>query len=87
MSEIEYFRVGDYLPPSIKLSDPPNAPPLSKCGQMHKAYLWEHRPTLCSALLLSEKLYPLCRVLDASAQEQLRCGVPEEVILSEVVYA
>jgi hypothetical protein len=59
--ELSYRRVGDYLIPNVALSDPPDAPPLGYYGMRHKAYLKEHRPVLYSQLLLSEKLYPICR--------------------------
>lgn len=86
MKEISYTRVGDYLIPNITLSDPPDAPPLGRYGIMHKAYLREHSPILYSELLLSVKLYPLCREIDETAQERSRLGISEEIILAELVY-
>ena len=88
--EITYTKVGDYLLPDIRLSDPPDAPSLGKYGMMHKAYLKEHRPILYSQLLLSEKLYPLCREVDEAAATRL-ATIPDrdaahEIILSELVY-
>jgi hypothetical protein len=72
------------------LSDPPDAPPLGKYGRMHKTFLKEHKSVLYNQLLLSERLYPLCRAVDESAAERLAAiGDPEiahEVILSELVY-
>ena len=53
--------------PAIRLSDPPDAPPLGLYGELHKRHLREHRPILYSRLLLSEKLYPLCREIDEAA--------------------
>ena len=90
MNQLTYSRVGDYLLPDIKLSDPPDAPPLGRYGRMHKAYLREHRPILYSQLLLSERLYPLCREIDETAATRLAAipnrDVAHEVILSELVY-
>jgi hypothetical protein len=87
--EINYIPVGDYLLPAIKLSDPPDAPPLGLYGRMHKAYLREHRPILYAQLLLSEKLYPLCCEVDEAAATRLRTiadrAQAHEVILSELV--
>jgi len=88
--EITYTRVGDYLLPNIKLSDPPDAPPLGRYGLMYKAYLKEHKPILYSQLLLSERLYPLCREVDEAAATRL-ATIPDheaahEIILSELVY-
>ena len=88
--EITYSRVGDYLLPDIKLSDLPDAPPLGRYGRMHKAYLREHRPILYSQLLLSERLYPLCREIDEAAATRLAAipdrDIAHEIILAELVY-
>ena len=88
--EISYYRAGDYLLPGIILSDPPDAPPLGRYGRMHKAYLREHRPILYSQLLLSERLYPLCREVDEAAATRLATipnrEIAHEIILSELVY-
>jgi hypothetical protein len=88
--ELNYVPVGDYLLPEIRLSDPPDAPPLGRYGMMHKAYLKEHKPVLYSQLLLSERLYPLCREIDTAAATRLKM-IPDkeaghEVILHELVY-
>ena len=88
--ELDYIVSGDYLLPAIKLSDPPNAPPLGRYGMMHKRYLREHRPILYNRLLLSEKLYPLCREIDEAAAHRLRTITnreqAHEIILAELVY-
>ena len=89
--KLTYHRAGDYELPEIRLSDPPGAPPLGKYGMMHKEYLCKHRSILYSRLLLTERLYPLCREIDETAWERLkRAGAhrreAEEVILAELVY-
>ena len=88
--EISYTQHGDYLLPNLVLSDPPDAPPLGHYGCMHKSFLKEHKPALYSQLLLSERLYPLCRAVDEAAAERLAAiGNPEiarAVILAELVY-
>ncbi len=88
--ELTYSRVGDYLLPNIVLSDPPDAPTLGKYGLMHKTFLKEHKPILYSQLLLSERLFPLCREVDEAAKERSAViGDPEiarEIILAELVY-
>ena len=91
MKELSYTRVGDYCLPNIRLSDPPGAPPLGKYGMMHKDYLREHRPILYSRLLLTERLYPLCREIDETSRERLKNAgnhrrEAEEMILTELVY-
>ena len=88
--EITYQRRGDYLLPCIALSDPPDAPTLGRYGMMHKSYLREEKPALYAKLLLSERLYPLCREVDEAAAHRL-ATIPDretahEIILSELVY-
>ena len=88
--KITYTLVGDYYLPNIALSDPPDAPPLGKYGMMHKAYLKEHKPALYGQLLLSERLYPLCREVDEATATHLMTmqdkDVAHGIILSELVY-
>ncbi|MDR1891928.1 MAG: TnpV protein, partial [Oscillospiraceae bacterium] len=85
---ISYALVGDYYLPNLKLRDPPDAPPLGRYGMLHKNYLREHKSALYSQLLLTERLYPLCREIDEAAANRLRTiGDPEiarEVALSEL---
>ena len=84
--ELEYIISGDYLLPAIKLSDPPDAPPLGLYGELHKKYLREHRAILYSQLLLSEKLYPLCREVDEAARSRRKLGMGHSEIVRELVY-
>jgi hypothetical protein len=87
--ELTYTQAGDYLLPNLRLSDPPDAPPLGRYGLMHKRFLKEHKSALYNRLLLSERLYPLCRKVDNAAAERLAAiGDPEiarEIILAELV--
>ena len=83
--KLNYISVGDYLLPAIKLSDPPDAPPLGLYGELHKRYLREHRPILYSKLLLSEKLYPICREIDEAAQSRRKLGMGHDEIVHELV--
>jgi hypothetical protein len=89
--ELTYRLVGDYLLPNIALSDPPDAPPLRRYGMLHKVYLREEKPALYAQLLLSERLFPLCRAVDEAARTRLAvigdAEVAREVILTELVYA
>ena len=92
MAEITYSPVGDYLLPNITLSDPtPNlAEGLGSYGRMHKKFLQEHKSILYNTLLLSERLYPLCREVDEAAANRLKT-IPDheaahEIILAELVY-
>jgi hypothetical protein len=88
--DITYSRRGDYLLPNIALPDPPSAPPLGGYGMRHKEYLREHRPILYNKLLLSGRLYPLCREIDEAAAGRLATikapEIARKVILAEMVY-
>ena len=90
MNEITYTKVGDYYLPDVRLSDPPDAPPLGRYGMMHKEYLRREKATLYAKLLLSERLYPLCREVDEAAAHRLATienhETAHEIILSELVY-
>jgi hypothetical protein len=90
MANITYTLTGDYLLPDIALSDPPDAPPLGRYGMLHKAYLREWKPALYAKLLLTERLYPLCREIDKAAQARLEAigdpAIAHEVILAELIY-
>ena len=86
--KLTYHPDGDYLLPDIMLNEPPPEliAPLGRYGQLRQKYLREHRSMTYSALLLSEHLYPHLRDADKMAKERKLCGVPEEIILSEIVY-
>jgi len=91
MNVITYTQAGEYLLPDIRLSDPPNAPSLGRYGMMHKNYLREERPVLYASLLLSERLFPLCREVDAAAAHRLATienhETAHEIILTELVFS
>ena len=86
--EITYSRAGDYLLPDIRLNEPPPelVRRIGRYGQLRQRYLREHRTTFYNTLLLSERLYPRLRDTDETARERRQRGVPEEIILSELVY-
>ena len=90
MEPITYTVCGDYLLPDIRLSDPPNAPPLGRYGRKRRAFLKEHRPILYAKLLLSERLYPHLREIDEAAAHRLEVITDreqaEEIINSELIY-
>ena len=90
MQPITYSVCGDYLIPNIRLSDPPDAPPLGRYGRKRRAYLKEHRPILYASLLLSEKLYPHFREIDEAAKHRLSVIADheqaEEIINAELIY-
>ena len=90
MEEISYALVGEYYLPLITLGDQPDAPPLGLYGELHKRHLREWRPILYSQLLLSERLYPMCREIDTAAAQRTT-AIPDreqahDIILSELVY-
>ena len=73
MSEISYTQVNDYLLPNIILNEPPKelAEPITKYGAIRRSYLREHKPITYSRLLLSERLFPHLREIQANAHERL----------------
>ena len=88
---ITYTHVSDYFLPNIKLSDPPDALPLGRFGMMHKEHLLREKPILYASLLLTERLYPLCREIDTTAAHRLKLAGEYrqealEAILAELVY-
>ena len=86
--KITYSRVGDYLLPDIRLNEPPPdlVRPLGRYGQLRQRFLREHRTIFYNTLLLSERLYPHLRDTDETARERRQRGVPDEIILAELVY-
>ena len=45
-------------------------------GRMRQRYLKEHRPSLYSSLILSEKLYPHLLEIDRAARERMDAMLP-----------
>jgi hypothetical protein len=82
---LTYSLVGDYLLPNLALSDPQGAPPIGRYGRMRRAFLKEHQPIEYSRLLLSERLFPHLRDVDTIAEERRHSGVPESLIVKEIV--
>ena len=83
--ELDYIVAGDYLLPAVKLSDPPDSPSLGLYGELHKRYLREHKPMLYSQLLLSEKLFPICRSIDEAARSRRKFGISHDEIVRELI--
>ncbi|MDR1085608.1 MAG: recombinase family protein [Deltaproteobacteria bacterium] len=85
---LTYSQVGDYLLPDLRLND--SGEPLGRYGMLHKTYLRKWKPALYAKLLLSERLYPLCREVDKAAAHRLTAisdkEVAHEIVLSELVY-
>ena len=75
MNELTYTRCGDYYIPDLKLSEQPEAP-IGKYGRMRQRYLKEHRPSLYSSLILSEKLYTHLLEIDRAARERMDAMLP-----------
>jgi hypothetical protein len=90
MDKISYALIGDYYLPCLALSEPPDAATIGRYGMLHKEYLREHRPILYSQLLLSERLFPICREVDKAAAHRMEIigntEIAHEIILSELVY-
>lgn len=76
MERLTYSRCGDFYIPDLALTGQPDKP-IGKYGRMRKRYLQEHRPTLYSSLILSEKLYPHLLEIDEAANRRLEVIMPE----------
>lgn len=76
MEDLTYSRHGDYYIPDLALTGQPDKP-IGKYGRMRKRYLQEHRPTLYSGLILSEKLYSHLLEIDETANHRLETIMPE----------
>jgi hypothetical protein len=91
MTTLTYIRAGDYLLPNIILCETgQNIKPLGKYGMMHKEYLRREKPSLYASLLLSERLYPVCREIDQAAAHRLATienrDTAHEAVLYELVF-
>ena len=73
MVPIDYTRNGDYFFPNIVMSEPPRelTEPVTKYGAMRRSFLKTHRPIVYNTLLLSERLFPHLREVQAKAHERL----------------
>lgn len=76
MEKLTYSRNGDYNIPDLTFAAQ-QGKPISKYGRMRKRYLKEHRPTLYSVLVLSEKLYPHLLEIDEAVNRRLETMMPE----------
>ena len=72
---ISYTLVGDYYIPDLKL--PEESRPIGRWGQMHKAFLQEHRPGQYNELLLSGKLWTYLADLNEQADDRLACIISQ----------
>jgi len=88
--EITYTQVGDYLLPDIYLTETVHLsreeiPAIGRYGWMRRAFLYEHHLIQYNRLLLTEQLFPHLREVDAIAEQRRAEGVPESVIIKEIV--
>ena len=72
---LDYVLVGDYYIPDLKL--PEESRPIGRWGQMHKAFLQEHRPGQYNELLLSGKLWTYLADLNEQADDRLACIISQ----------
>ena len=68
--KLTYHWNSDYLLLDLGLSEAEQRP-LGKYGRMHVRYLKDHRPGLCTRLLLSGKLMGYLQEIDSTCQERL----------------
>ncbi|GHU87355.1 hypothetical protein FACS1894202_01500 [Clostridia bacterium] len=69
---LTFSQIGDYQLPNLTLSEmPEEQTPLGRYGLMRKAFLKDHRTINYNRLLLTEKLFPHLREVDAAATARL----------------
>jgi len=84
MEQIEYTLVGDYYLPNIVLSEPPRelTEPITRYGAMRRSFLKEHHPITYNRLLLTERLFPHLREVQAEAEKRLDTIMSDILVLS-----
>lgn len=73
MDKLSYIPCCDYLLPGITLDEPPReqTEPITKYGAMRRSFLREHHPITYNRLVLSERLFPHLREVQADAYKRL----------------
>ena len=81
MAQIDYVQVGEYLLPNLILNEPPRelAEPITKYCAMRRSYLREYRTITYNRLLLTERLFPHLREVQAAAHERI------DAIMSDIL--
>ena len=79
MRELTYTQVGDYLLPDLLMDgeDEAEEMPLGKYGMLRETFLKEHHHGTYTSMLLTGRLEPHLREIDAQAQEQVDRTVKE----------
>jgi len=79
MAELTYTKVGDYLIPDLILDGEAELEemPLGKYGMLRETFLQEHHRGTYTSMLLTERLEPHLREIDAQAQERAERIVKE----------
>lgn len=75
MKKLNYLQNGDYLIPDLTLGEP-TTPPIGKYGRMRRDFLKKHRSILYNELIVTGKLYPHLREIDAAAEARLDTIMP-----------
>ena len=71
MSDIEYYKSGDYYLPALKLPEEETAITLGRWGMEHKNWLKKNKPILYTQLLTSGKLMQHCKEIEDTAKERI----------------
>ena len=71
--ELTYTKNGDYLIPDLMLDEQGKVEemPLGKYGMLRQTFLQENHPGTYTSMLMTGRLYPHLREIDAQAQEQV----------------
>ena len=81
MEQFDYVCVGDFLLPCLVLDEPAQeqTEPITKYGAMRRRFLKEHRAITYSKLLITERLFPHLREVQAKAHERI------DIIMSDIL--
>ena len=71
MSDIEYYKYGDYYLPALKLPEEETEITLGRWGIAHKNWMKKHKPILYTQLLTSGKLMQHCKEIEDAAKNRL----------------
>lgn len=77
MSDIEYYKCGDYYLPALKLPEQETAITLGRWGITHRNWLKKHKPILYTLLLTSGKLMQHCKDIESTATSRLELIVKQ----------
>lgn len=84
MSDIDYYKSGDYFLPALKLPEEETAITLGRWGMEHKNWLKKNKSILYTGLLTSGKLMQHCKEIEVTAKERFNLIVIQMAKAEEI---